>query len=228
MKVTLLGIYKITSPSGRVYIGQSIDIDKRFNSYKRLYVKNKGQTKLHRSFVKHGVDNHTFEIIEECSIECLNERERFWQDHFDVIENGLNCKLTETNDKSGKVSNETLLKMSKASTGNTNWLGKKHSQETKDKISKANLGRKHSEEVNKSKGRKGKIPPLKGKFSKNNPLSIAIVQLNLDGTFVKKWDSLMDVKRELNLNIFNINSCLKGKLKTSSKYKWKYLSDYET
>lgn len=227
MKEIVCGIYKITSPTGRVYIGQSVDINHRFGSYIKMYVKNEGQVKLYRSFLKHGVENHSFEIIEECSEEELNCRERFWQDDFDVLNGGLNCRLTKTEDKSGKVSNETLSKMSQASIGNQHWLGKTHSQETKDKIGNANRGRKHSEEINKSKGRKGSIPPLKGKFSKDNPLSIPIVQLDLEGFLVVKWDSLMDIKRELGLNICNINSCLKGRLKTSSGFKWKYLSEYE-
>ena len=227
MKEIVCGIYKITSPTGRVYIGQSVDINHRFGSYIKMYVKNEGQVKLYRSFLKHGVENHSFEIIEECSEEELNCRARFWQDDFDVLNGGLNCRLTKTEDKSGKVSNETLSKMSQASIGNQHWLGKTHSQETKDKIGNANRGRKHSEEINKSKGRKGSIPPLKGKFSKDNPLSIPIVQLDLEGFLVVKWDSLMDIKRELGLNICNINSCLKGRLKTSSGFKWKYLSEYE-
>jgi len=63
------GIYKITSPSGRVYIGQSVDILHRFKTYVKMYVKNEKQVKLFRSFTKHGVENHTFEIIEECEME---------------------------------------------------------------------------------------------------------------------------------------------------------------
>jgi group I intron endonuclease len=225
-KEIICGVYKITSPIDKVYIGQSVDINHRFKGYKRMYVKNRGQTKLHRSFKKYGVEIHRFEIIEECIEDNLNCRERYWQDFYDVINNGLNCRLTKDNDRSGKVSKETLLKMSKASMGNKHWLGKTHTQETKDKISIANKGRKHSLEVNKSKGRKGHISPLKGKFSKDNPLSIPIVQLDLNGEFIAKWDSLMDVKRQLGLNICNINSCIRGKLKTSNGFKWKYLSDY--
>ena len=60
-KVIVIGIYKITSPTNRVYIGQSIDILHRFKTYKRMYSKNQHQTKLHRSFLKHGVINHKFE-----------------------------------------------------------------------------------------------------------------------------------------------------------------------
>ena len=46
------GIYKITNPNGKVYIGQSIDIDKRWNKYK---VKNcKPQIRLYNSLNKYG------------------------------------------------------------------------------------------------------------------------------------------------------------------------------
>lgn len=121
----MIGIYKITSPSNRIYIGQSVNIEKRFLSYKRLYVKNQKQTKLFRSFLKHGVNNHTFEVVCYCSYSELNDLERYYQELFDCLNNGLNCVLTKTTDKSGKVSEETLKKMSEASKGNQHWLGKK-------------------------------------------------------------------------------------------------------
>jgi len=58
--------------------------------------------------LKHGFENHTFEILEECEISLLNERERHYQDFYDVLgPNGLNLKLTETSDKSGVHSKET-------------------------------------------------------------------------------------------------------------------------
>ena len=58
------GIYKITSPSGKVYIGQSIDIERRFRHYKRMVCKD--QVKVYNSFLKYGVDAHIFEILELC------------------------------------------------------------------------------------------------------------------------------------------------------------------
>lgn len=106
----MIGIYKITSPSGRIYIGQTTNSKDRFRRY--YYLDCKEQTKLYRSFLKYGYLNHTFEIIEECDIQQLNEKERFWQDYYNVLNGGLNCVLTQTNDKSGKISLETRLKMS--------------------------------------------------------------------------------------------------------------------
>ena len=84
----MIGIYKIISPLGKIYIGQSIDIDVRFNNYKKL--KCKSQLRIYNSFIKYGVDNHIFKTIEECSLDLLNERERYWQDYYDVLnKNGL-------------------------------------------------------------------------------------------------------------------------------------------
>lgn len=113
----MIGIYKITSPSDKIYIGQSIQIEKRFNNYHNLN-RVKGQIKLYNSFIKYGVENHKFEILTLCYEEQLNELERDFQEAYDVIgKNGLNCRLTETYDKSGKMSNESIEKLKKSRKG---------------------------------------------------------------------------------------------------------------
>lgn len=217
----MVGIYKITSPSGKIYIGQSVEIKRRFNSYKRMYVKNKGVVKLYRSFLKYGVDNHIFEVVCECEETQLNDKERYYQEMFDCTgANGLNCRLTKTDDRSGRVSKETFAKMSEVAKGNQNWLGKKHTQETKDKISLANTGRRYSDEINIKKGRKGRESNRKGIMSENHPQSIKVIQYNLDGNFIKEWNSLMDIKRELNFHIGNVSLCINNKLATYKGFKW--------
>ena len=60
--IIMIGIYKITSPSGKVYIGQSRNIKNRKWRYKRLDCKS--QVKLYSSFKKYGFDKHKFEIIQ--------------------------------------------------------------------------------------------------------------------------------------------------------------------
>jgi group I intron endonuclease len=155
----MIGIYKITSPSGKIYIGQSIDIERRFVSYKNLNGV-RGQKALQNSFFKHGVDNHIFEILEECSIEELNNLERYYQDLYNVLKDGLNCKLTKSDDKSGvicekirkKISNshlgitpdlKTRLKMSESA---KNRPKRNYTKEHKLKISKGNKGKKRTKE----------------------------------------------------------------------------------
>lgn len=162
----MIGIYKITSPTNKIYIGQSIDIDKRFNDYRLLHCKN--QTKLYNSIKKYGQENHIFEIITTCEIEQLNELERYYQDCYNVISrNGLNCILTKSSDRSGQISDETRQKLRIVRIGNKNGLGFKHSKEARLRISEAHkcnqysLGVKHSEEQNLQKSLRQKGQPHK-------------------------------------------------------------------
>ena len=125
----MVGIYKITSPSNKIYIGQSIDIERRKANYKKLKTDN--QIRLENSLKKYGFENHLFEILELCTTEKLNEKERYWQDFYNVLGKfGLNCRLTEANDKSGSLSDETKQKISNSK------KGKVFSEEHKKKLKK--------------------------------------------------------------------------------------------
>lgn len=148
----MIGIYKITSPSKRIYIGQSINIEKRKISYKNLTNNVKCQIKLYNSIKKYGWDNHKFEVIEECNRNNLNIKERYWQDYYDVLnENGLNCILQSTDKLKHVVSKEVRKKISNANKGKSKKFSETHlknlseshkghkmSQQTKDKIGEAN------------------------------------------------------------------------------------------
>ena len=67
----ICGIYKITSPTGKIYIGKSVNIKIRKNHY--AYHSGKGQPKIYNSIIKHGWKSHTFEIICICEKDELNE-----------------------------------------------------------------------------------------------------------------------------------------------------------
>jgi group I intron endonuclease len=139
----MIGIYKITNPSGKVYIGQSTTLEKRRKQYSSMD-NCKNQTKLYRSLVKYGFSEHIFEIIEECEVPLLNARERYWQDFYDVLgKGGLNCRLQSTEDRSGYLSTETKTAIREAR------LGKKQSEETKQKIGESNRGREVHENTRK-------------------------------------------------------------------------------
>jgi hypothetical protein len=110
------GIYKITSPSNKIYIGQSRDINKRIQSYIKGY-KLQSQPKLYNSINKYSWENHTFEIIEECEFNELNNKERYWQEYYNSIEQGLNCFYTKTEEKPLLFSKEMRNNMSKGQKG---------------------------------------------------------------------------------------------------------------
>lgn len=140
----ICGIYKITSPTGRIYIGQSKNIKQRFRDYNKPSG-GKGQTRLYKSFLKHKIENHQFDIIEYCSIEDLNCSERFWQDEFDVLNGGLNCVLQDCNSERKKLSKETKENMRLSKLGDKNPMyGIKRTEESKKKQGDAIRGEKNT------------------------------------------------------------------------------------
>lgn len=188
----IVGIYKITSPSGKIYIGQSVSIKQRWKNYKAM---NKLNTpiKLRNSLKKYGIENHKFEILEECTIEQLNKKERYWQEYFDVLgKNGLNCKFTETNEKPAIVSLEAKQNMAKAK------LGTKRPEEVRKKISKARKGIKLSEKVinnmklASNKWRKNKIEK-EGKLEGNNKRKLIDSLTNIT------YESIQEASKTLNI-----------------------------
>lgn len=91
----MIGIYKITNKiNNKCYIGQSVDINKRWNahihSFNNIDVYN---YPLYRAFRKYGIENFSFEIIETCPRDKLNEREKYWIQYYDSCYNGYNQTL---------------------------------------------------------------------------------------------------------------------------------------
>lgn len=140
-KLNIPGVYKITSPSGRVYVGSSKNIEKRFDSYRKgLAI---GQVILNRSFVKYGLDAHVFEVIEECGVDKLFERERYHAEINNSIyeKGGLNLVIPSNGQKPPIYSASLIERLSKIKMGNKNRVGKCHSEESKKVISINRIGK---------------------------------------------------------------------------------------
>lgn len=168
----IIGIYKITSPSGKIYIGQSIDVMGRFKDYKRG--KGTKQSRLYNSFTRHGITSHTFELIEECALDALNERECFYISHYGCFNTKMGLNLTSGGDSKGTVSEETKRKISIGNTGKvvSDESRKKMSVSQKNRgseissiISKRNIGNKYAngrklspDEIQKLKDSRNGIP----------------------------------------------------------------------
>ena len=149
----LVGIYRITSPSQAVYIGQSWNIAKRFRSY--TYIKgSKKQCKLHSSFIKYGVDKHIFEVLQElpCDVaqEVMDSLEIFFINRYK--ECGFRMMNISMGGRGGRHSEETKLKLSLSHMGRLKSLshsrnisiaktGTYATEECKRKMSLSKLGK---------------------------------------------------------------------------------------
>lgn len=107
----MIGIYKITNKSnGKMYIGQSNDIQRRF--YEHQTKGESSRIPLDIEIKELGKDAFTYEVLEECEISQLNEKEAYWEVYYNAREvgynknkcgqtnlygeNNPNCKLTES------------------------------------------------------------------------------------------------------------------------------------
>lgn len=87
------GIYKITNTvTEEPYIGQSTDCRNRWNQHCKcgLGIDTPANNKLYKSMQQYGLENFTFELLEECDSSELNEREKYYIDMFNSVDFGLN------------------------------------------------------------------------------------------------------------------------------------------
>jgi group I intron endonuclease len=198
----MIGIYKITNPEQKIYIGYTTNYNKRIQYYKI----NKGikQTKLYSSIITYGWEFHKIELIEICDKNKLKSKEQFWIKYYNSYINGLNSN------KGGggviKHSNKTKQlisqkgKNNKGKRINSYWKGKSRGKEFANNMSLA---------------RKNKPNP------KNNK---SVLQYDLKDNFIKEWESIKEANLflEKNKDSSAITECCKGKRKTAYKFKWTY------
>jgi hypothetical protein len=75
-----------------------------------------------------------------------------------------------------------------------------------------------------AEGRMGKDNPMFGKYGSDNPHSIKINQYDMNGVYIKTWDSSADAERELGIPKTKIIACCRNKRKSAQGYQWKYFN----
>ena len=91
----ITGIYKITNITNQMcYVGQAVNIAERWKQHikRGMGAETPTKNKLYPAMMSFGVENFTFEIIQECKKSELDEREDYWQDFFKAKEFGYSIK----------------------------------------------------------------------------------------------------------------------------------------
>lgn len=109
------GIYQILSPTGRVYVGQSWNIERRWRQHRN----DRSDGLLQRSIRKHGAEQHEIRIILslplDVSAEVLNEAERYFIAMFS--ERGIKMLNLTEGGRNARMSAEQKEKIRQALTG---------------------------------------------------------------------------------------------------------------
>ena len=211
------GIYMWTSPSGKSYIGQSVDLQKRKGAFLRFGDRYGGEkiNCARKKYSHKSLWNYT--ILKYCDIDDLDEREEYYISLYNTINNGYNCESGGNENKI--VSDEVKRKLSEAMKGkrcgeNHPMWGRHLTEEQKRKMSKAKKGEnnpmygKHRDDETKDKIR----------LRHNKP----VIQFTKEGTFVAEYESALVAKNITGIDSSNISKCCLGKLKSAGGFKWAY------
>ncbi len=206
----MVAIYKITSPSNKVYIGKSKNFYSRLSSYRNLVRHSIGR-KLYNSFMKYGFNTHRIEIIhdlpKDVSHDVLNVYEKAYIKFY-------------------KEAGIVLLNLTDGGDGS---FGFKHTEEGKRKISNVTKGRfLGSKNPNFGKGCYGN---RNGSYGKDRRHIVAFAakanekvvhQYSLSGELLNIFDSITKASVETGVKVANISACCLNKkgYDTAGGFKW--------
>lgn len=221
----MIGIYKIENLiNGKVYIGQSVDIKGRWNEHKLVNSRaskdalKRQKYPLYLAFEKYGLDNFSFEVIEECPVEELNEKEQFYIKKYNSYidfpnSNGYN--LTLGGDGTRKVTEEQILNILKL------WDEGKTTGEIMDIL--------HVEKHAIIKYLKLFSPTysveesdFRGRINAGISHRKKIDCYDLWGNYLKTYSSITEASEILDLNKQKIINCCKGKSPRVKNYRFTY------
>lgn len=226
-------IYKLTSPSNKCYIGQTINLVERKRA---LYNPNKYYSghRLDNAIKKYGIENFQYEIIiqivessKEKLREKLDELEKFYIEKYDSYNNGYNMTLGGSGSNGCFQTEESKRKISEKAKGRKgSMLGRHLTEEQRNKIS--NFAKTRTGEKNSFYG-KTHSEEAKLKIGRAN--SIPILQLDLNGNVITEFPSAKEAARSIGKPRADseIIKVCKGYISPSGKryitalgYKWKY------
>jgi group I intron endonuclease len=232
-------IYKITNPTGRIYIGKTTNLKSRLACYRHPSKRLEKQRIISNSINKYGWESHIFEIIDTAPVDKLNELEIHYIKEYNSYYHynkqiGMNLTHGGEGTHGAKHSNKSRAQIAKFRTGT------KHTDETKAKMRQAKLGTvgnftgcKVTDETKLkiSQANKGKLPSQQTIENRNNTRlkklldkHISILQIDPNTQLlIKEWKALpKTIAIELNLDDVAILKCLKNKFKTGGGFIWKY------
>jgi len=209
------GIYKITNAiNGKIYIGSSSNLyNRKHHHFSKLKHNKHSNQHLQNSYNKYGKENFKFDIIKRCKIDVLLLEEQYYLDN---ILCDYNKRIIAESNRGWKMSQDTKDKISKANTGRIN------TEEYKEQQSKLLKGIKRSKETCKkiSDSKKGFVfteqhkQKLKDAYSKRkikgNPSKLNENKVKEIKIFLQKNKSLSYIA-----NIYGISSAMVSKIKNN-------------
>lgn len=216
-------IYEHISPSGKVYVGQTVNTERRWRSKGYNYlIKNKNGHFVHRYFahalIKYGWDNFEHKVILECSSKSeADYTEKYLIKWYKLHNVSYNCTDGGEGSLGLKFTKETRKQMSERMLLNNPFKGKCKTEDQKQKQREKMIGRKATKETREkmSKAQTGMIRSWKHRevfaFDKQT------------GNFVKRYNSVSAAAQELKISHTGISNAASGKCPSMGGFIWSFV-----
>jgi predicted DNA-binding protein YlxM (UPF0122 family) len=217
--IYMVGIYKITNRiNEKCYIGKSIDIMDRWMRHRsRAFQENDNayDSYFYRAIRSYGLENFSFEVIEECNICELDEKEKYYINLYDsYFKNNKGYNMTRGGDGGLKQDYSlvcslwndglTISEIAKEINGSRNTV--------KNILKSCDAG--YSEEEARRRGILKKCVPIERR--------------SLTGELIDIWQSSQEVERKLKIDHSSVSDCCNYIIKQAGGYKWRYVERSET
>lgn len=230
----MITIYKITNPEEKVYVGQTIDFDRRIKQHIQCAKEGIGFN-LQDSIRKYGFESHLVEILEQYEGEKSYEKENYWIKYYDSVNKGLN--ITWGHGGLGRKKSEQEIKKHAISRSvkvyRYSLIG-----EYIDSFDSQLIASKRSEcsYCGISQCAMGKIVTCGGyiwRYYKKDKIDVFVNRIkpfyafDMNGVMIGLFTEIKTASEKLLAQSTNISRCLMGKRKTANGYRFVYQNKSE-
>ena len=205
-------IYLITNhTNGKRYVGQTVNpIHYRWSKHiEEAYGGNKSNSLLHRAIIKYGASNFGVNILEECADTELNEKEKNYIKKYDTYyTHNKGYNMTWGGEGVTKYSDDEILYLWNQGYRNCEIARLLGAKDTTISLRIQALIGNNAAKARRVDSRK-----------------ISIIQYDLQGNYIKEWESASIAEKELNLSQGSISRCCNKQRTNSGNFLWKKSSD---